>query len=86
MGFTDLVSDLVGSMKKKMTLGNWGSHIEPINPVISKPNMYYKKDDLRETYILDVIVVEDHVRCRDEVKTSCPLKFDYKGITIFDPS
>ena len=53
--------------------------------MISKPNIYYKKDYLRETYILDVIVVEDHVKCKDEVKKSCSLKFDCKGITIFDP-
>ena len=54
--------------------------------MICKPNIYYKKDDMRGIYILDVILVEDHVRCKDEVKKSCPLKFNYKGITIFDPN
>ena len=58
---------------------------EQISPVICKPNIYYKKDHSEDTYILDVIVEEDYMRCKDEVKESCPLKFDYEGITIFDP-
>ena len=58
---------------------------EEINPVIFKPNIYYKKDDPGDTYIIDIIVGEDHMRCKDEVKESYPLKFDYEGITIFDP-
>ena len=35
---------------------------EEINPVICKLNIYYKKDHLGDTYILDVIVEEDHMR------------------------
>ena len=59
---------------------------EDINPLICKQNIYYKEDDPGDTYILDVIVEEDHVRYKDKVKESCPLKFDYEKPYIFDPS
>ena len=56
---------------------------EEIKSLIRKPKIYYE-DDPGDVHILDVLVNEDHMRCKDEVKESCPLKFDYEGIANFD--
>ena len=53
--------------------------------MICKPNIYYKEDDPGDIYILDIIVEEHHMSCKDELKESFPQKFDHEGITIFDP-
>ena len=46
--------------------------------------MNHIENELGDIYILNIIVEEDRMRCKDEVKESCPLKFDYEEITIFD--
>ena len=51
-----------------------------------KAHTYNIQSDLGNIYILNVIVEEDHMMYKDEVKESCPLKFDYEQPTIFDPS
>ena len=55
--------------------------LEMISPIAHTNHIESHWGDI---YILDVIV-EDHVRCKAEVKENSPLKFDYEEPTIFDP-
>ena len=55
--------------------------LESISPIACTNHI---ESDPRDIYILDVMVEEDHVRSKDEVKESCPLIFDYEEPTIFD--
>ena len=56
-------------------------YLEKIGPIACT---HHIESDPGDIYILDSIVEEDHVRCKDEVKECCPLKFESKEPTIFD--
>ena len=77
----EIVQDVLRNQRKAM---GWTIfYLEKISPIAC---INHIESDSRDIYILDVMVEQDHVRCKDEVIESCPLKFDYEEPTIFDPS